>query len=424
MLGTDIIEIARVGESAKNSAFMSGVFTESERAYYEAHGKKAETLAGMFCAKEAVAKALGTGFRGFRPNDIEIYHDEAGAPQVRLLGSAKEKFPDAEPQVSISHCKEYATAVCILGGGGHSADAARNYTGKLTDADIRLLVEGKAKIITEADVEIRPRKTVSHKYDYGRVRVIAGSPEMIGAALLAHESAAAALRSGAGLATLCVPDSLRFVYQSRVKEETLCFLPDRDGKIIFERESLDGLFVKTDAILIGPGMGDNCELIKIIEYIKDNFAGTLVIDADGLNALAGKTDILREHKSKIILTPHMGEFARLTAGLYVDEIPVTERVCDFASRIGGVVAAKSATTVISDGKRVYFSTTGTPALAKGGSGDVLGGMIASFACRYSPIEAAMRGCYYFGKCAEDAQKSRSAESLLASDVIIGIPDIL
>lgn len=114
MLGTDIIEIERVSESAKSGAFISGVFTDCERAYYEAHGGRAETLAGMFCAKEAVAKALGRGFNGFRPNDIEIYHDDLGAPHVRLLGSAKKLFPDAEIEVSISHCFSYATATAIL----------------------------------------------------------------------------------------------------------------------------------------------------------------------------------------------------------------------------------------------------------------------------------------------------------------------
>ncbi len=301
---------------------------------------------------------------------------------------------------------------------GHIIGEGRNYCGNLVVADIGIRGESGVKAVAGDGLKLPARKTVSHKYNYGRVRVIAGSPEMMGASLLAHESAAAALKSGAGLAALCVPSSLRAVYQSRVKEETLCFLPDRDGKIVFDKQALDALFVKTGAILLGPGMGENPELIKIIEYIKDNFTGTFVIDADGLNALAANVEILNTHKADIILTPHAGEFARLTRGMFDDDMPVTDKVKKFAARFGIVVAEKSATTVISDGNETYLNTTGTPALAKGGSGDVLGGMIAAFACRMPPLNAALFGCYHFGKCAETAEKIYGSESLTASNIIV------
>jgi len=114
MIGTDIIEIERVRKSAENESFSAGAFTAAEREYYESHGKRAETLAGMFCAKEAVAKALGCGFRGFRPCHVEIMHDSLGAPRARLIGKAAELFPNAQIEISISHCAEYATAVAIV----------------------------------------------------------------------------------------------------------------------------------------------------------------------------------------------------------------------------------------------------------------------------------------------------------------------
>lgn len=113
MLGTDIIEIERVRRSAENEAFYNGVFTESEREYYSAHGKRAETLAGMFCAKEAIVKALGSGFNGIKPCDIEITHDELGAPRVRFSNRIAALVERVEAEVSISHCKEYATAVAV-----------------------------------------------------------------------------------------------------------------------------------------------------------------------------------------------------------------------------------------------------------------------------------------------------------------------
>ncbi len=114
MLGTDIIEISRVEKSIANPSFFLGVFTDTEREYYAAHGSRAETLAGMFCAKEAVAKALGTGFAGFRPSDIEILHTRAGAPYAELRGKAKEKFPTESVEISISHCKAYAVATALV----------------------------------------------------------------------------------------------------------------------------------------------------------------------------------------------------------------------------------------------------------------------------------------------------------------------
>ena len=302
---------------------------------------------------------------------------------------------------------------------GHIVGTGRNYCGNLVVADIGLRGKGSVQLVTGDDLTVPSRKPVSHKYHYGRVRIIAGSPTMIGAALLAHESAVAALKSGAGLVTLCVPESLRAAYQARVKEETLYFLPDSDGKILFDKERLDALFVKTGAILIGPGMGENDRLLSVIEYIKDRFDGTLVIDADGLNALAGHMEILSAHKANIILTPHMGEFERLCNGEFSDPfLSVTDKVRELSARYRVVIAAKSATTVISDGDKVYLNATGTPALAKGGSGDVLGGMIAAFACRSDPLLAALRGCYHFGKCAEVAEKIYGAESLLASNVIV------
>ena len=114
MIGIDIAEIERVREKATSETFLKSVFTAKEIEYYNSRGKKAETLAGMFCAKEAVAKALGTGFRGFRPSDIEVTHNELGAPEAELYGGAKELAGKREVHISISHCKEYATAMCFI----------------------------------------------------------------------------------------------------------------------------------------------------------------------------------------------------------------------------------------------------------------------------------------------------------------------
>ena len=114
MTGIDIVEIDRIREKAENETFLKSVFAESELNYYSSRGKRAETLAGMFCAKEAVAKALGTGFRGFRPIDVEILHDDLGAPKVKLNEKLVSVLKGRRIEISISHCNSYATAVCVI----------------------------------------------------------------------------------------------------------------------------------------------------------------------------------------------------------------------------------------------------------------------------------------------------------------------
>ncbi len=402
----------------------------------------ARTMGEAAAARQKACRALGVpecDAQAFRPQDFAFIVDAmlgtgCNRPLDGVVRDLVQKLNDGDTYVLAADmptglnadtgetdlaviADQTVTFSCVKA--GQIVGEGRNCCGTLTVADIGVRGEGATKVVTGDDLPLLQRRPVSHKYHYGRVRVIAGSPTMIGAALLAHESAAAALRSGAGLATLCVPASLKAAYQGRAKEETLCFLPDVDGKILLDKDSLDALFVKTGAILIGPGMGENDRLFDIIEYIKDNFAGTLVLDADALNAVAGRTRMLREHKGGLILTPHMGEFARLTQGMFSDPfISVGDKVRALAEDVHAVVAAKSATTVISDGNGVYLNVTGTPALAKGGSGDVLGGMVAAFACRYDPLAATLRACYHFGKCAEVAEKLYGAESLLAEHIIV------
>lgn len=113
MTGVDIIEIERIRAASARASFLRGVFTEGELRYWETRGKSAETLAGLWCAKEATVKALGCGFDGFRPTAVEISHAPGGAPAVVLHGKAAERFADIAVEVSVSHCKAYAVAVAI-----------------------------------------------------------------------------------------------------------------------------------------------------------------------------------------------------------------------------------------------------------------------------------------------------------------------
>ena len=167
------------------------------------------------------------------------------------------------------------------------------------------------------------------------------------------------------------------------------------------------------------GLGKNADLARIISYIAHNFKGPLVVDGDGLNALAACPDAVKGHSCELLLTPHVREFERLEKGVFGENsaLPDTDRTVALARALDAAVAMKSATTVISDGKEVWLNTTGTPAMAKSGSGDVLGGMTGAFALTLPPLEALKCACYYFGKAGERAAAEKGERSVLASDVI-------
>lgn len=298
---------------------------------------------------------------------------------------------------------------------GQIIGEGRNYCGRLSLFSIGLSAGAySAQIVDDERVKMPKRLTVSNKSTYGRVKIIAGSPAMPGGALLAHESALASLRSGAGYSTLCVPGSLAAAYQSRALEETLYMMPDKDGYIVYDEKVLDEIVKTASTVVIGMGLGENPEIIRIIRYLSRKDI-TLVIDADGLNALASDLSAVKDHKCRLILTPHVGEFRRL-AGEKSD--CGAEAVKMMAAGLDAVIAMKSATTVISDGKEVYLNITGSPAMAKAGSGDVLSGMIGAFAANFEPLDAIIRACYYFGKAGERSAKEKGEWSVLAGDIIL------
>ncbi len=298
---------------------------------------------------------------------------------------------------------------------------ARNYTGEILLDTLGIECECTGYVTGEDDARLPRRETVSHKGTYGKVRVVGGCDVMPGAPLMCFEAAVAASRSGAGLVTLCVPRSEKAAYQARVKETMLKFMPARDGALAFDKAAYDELLSGADVIAVGCGMGKDNDAARIVDYLAHNFRGTLVLDADALNAVAAYPEIIKNPTAKLILTPHVVEFERLCAEKNARESAeeYVARIKRYAADNGVVLAVKSATTVVTDGNEVYFNITGTPAQAKGGSGDVLCGIVAAFACILDPTKATVAATYRFGNAAIEAQKRLNSEvSVLASDIII------
>lgn len=273
------------------------------------------------------------------------------------------------------------------------------------------------RVFTENEISklFASRRMDSHKGTFGKLGIIAGSVGMTGAACL---SAQAALRSGAGIIQLAVPQSLNPIFEVKLTEQMTCPMPENEqGALARSRELIDFCDGKT-ALVIGPGISQGSQGQLFIPDILHTFSGTVVIDADGLNLIAKNPEVLQ--CGKCVVTPHLGEMSRLT-GLTVEQIAANQAgtALDFAKKYNTVVVLKSYVTVIAspDGN-VVFNVTGNSGMATGGSGDVLSGIIGSLAAQgYTAFEAAVIGAFVNGAAADTACETVSQISLCPSDTV-------
>lgn len=264
------------------------------------------------------------------------------------------------------------------------------------------------------------RDAFAHKGCFGRILLLCGSRGYSGAAALA---ALGALRSGAGLVYLCVPESIYQITASKLLEPIVLPMPDADGK--FSKATIDNIcsiLPKMDAVLIGPGMGVSHDTIHLTDWLLRNCNVPVVVDADGINVLAEHIDILRGRTSPTILTPHTGEFVRLGGSDCADRLIETIRI---AEKTGAIIVHKGHRTIIADGKVVYRNTTGNPGMAVGGSGDVLSGMItALLGQKIAPLEAAACSAWLHGAAGDVCAKKIGQYGMLPSDMLRVLPRLM
>lgn len=268
------------------------------------------------------------------------------------------------------------------------------------------------------------RKPCSYKGNFGQLLNIAGSLSYSGAAVMSTQSA---LRTGVGLCTLATPISVVKSLTGRLVENTFVPLPETDDGFIGEnaQEKVLCILPRISAISIGCGLGNSENTRKMTEYIIKNAKCPIIIDADGINSIADNINVLRERTGATILTPHLFEFSRI-CGKSPAEIQ-NDRIYSarhFAQEFGVTVVLKGANTVITDGDDVYVNTSGNPGLAKGGSGDVLCGIIAGLAAQnVNPFWAAVCGVYCHGYAADLAAENMPYATILATDVIDNLPRV-
>ena len=266
---------------------------------------------------------------------------------------------------------------------------------------------------------IPERKEDSHKGDYGKILLLCGSRGFTGAAALA---ARGALRSGAGLVYLAVPESIYAIEATKLDEPVVMPLPDENGMLSESAcDKIRELLPKMDAVLFGCGSGLGKGPEAVLKLLLTEAKCPLVIDADGITLTAKHKDILRDRQFPTILTPHEGELARLSP----PEGEKQQATMTFAKELGIVLLRKGYRTLITDGEEIYVNFSGNPGMAVGGSGDVLAGIIVSLLGQgMKPLEAAACGAWFHGRAGDLCAETIGMRGLLPSDMVEMLPRLL
>ena len=308
------------------------------------------------------------------------------------------------------------------------------YVGHLEVIDIGIpvfLVEEaglRTSLVESSEIEpyLTPRRPDAHKGNFGHLLVLAGSPGKTGAAAL---TCLGALRCGAGLVTLGIPAGLNPIMEVKLTEAMTIPLAETDGGTLASSAApaIAEARKTMSCLAIGPGLSTDPETSALVRSLISASTGPTVVDADGLNALVDHLDCLEGASGPIVLTPHPGEMGRL-AGISSKEVQ-TQRLTlavEFARKHGVTLVLKGARTLVAapDGE-VFIIPTGNPGMATGGMGDVLTGMIASFAAQgYEATRAAVLGAYFHGLAGDRVARERGPVGLLAGDLLDPLPALI
>jgi NAD(P)H-hydrate epimerase len=292
---------------------------------------------------------------------------------------------------------------------------------QLADAgSVRHVVGLLIFMVTPALPCLPERPLESHKGDFGRALIVGGSRGMSGAVALAGMGA---LRAGAGLVTLAVPDDCLETVAAFEPSYMTRPLPSKDGQLqLVAKEELPGLIDVATCVACGPGLGRGRQLEQLVGWLYESVRVPLVVDADGLHALAMRSRGLADAAGPRILTPHPGEFRRLVSDNSSPAQQLRSRAVELARVHGIVIVFKGHRTLVTDGEHVIENDTGNPGMATGGSGDVLTGVITALVCQgLSPREAAQLGVHVHGMAGDLAARDLGQVSLVARDLVDYLP---
>ena len=394
-----------------------------------------DTVFKLFSSSALIVDAVyGTGFKGELPPQIKAcfsYAARCGKIIVAMDVPSGGNCTTGETAENTLQCDYTFTFGCLKI--GMLSEPLKSLCGKITVADIGFTEEcfrhadNIAEDLTEEYVySLFPKRNEnSYKTQFGRLLNVAGSRCMSGAALL---STAAALRSGVGLCTLASTEEVINRISASVPEATLLPLQSDSCGTVSEKsaDNLLKFMQNSTAVLIGPGLAVSDGTKSVVSSIIKNADCPVILDADGINCITDCIDIIRSTKNKLIITPHQGELERLYKAAFGNEAEESADRLAMATAISReynvIVVSKGVPNyIIGDGK-LYVCKAGNPGLSRGGSGDVLSGIIAAFtAMGLAPSDAAAAGVFLHGKAADIAAEKLSQQGMLPSDVINQLP---
>lgn len=382
-------------------------------------------------AQIVVDCVFGTGFHGELPEHAAELLTAANNRPVRVAVDVPSGVNSDTGEYDTRCFKATETHVLAAMKKGLLNPAALELCGRIIPQDIGIdwscYKEFEAIFDGDYSRGVLPERTPgAHKGTFGRLLNIAGSLSYSGAAVM---STRAALRSGTGLCTLAAPVSTVRALTGTLVENTFLPLPETPDGFVGEnaQNAIAPILPNVNAVAIGCGLGNSENTRKLTEYIIKNAQCPIIIDADGINSIADNINVLKERTGRTVITPHPLEFSRISglsvAEIQRDRIGAAKR---FAAEYGVTVLLKGAYTVVSDsmGDEVAVNTTGSAALAKGGSGDVLTGIIAAMLAQgIPPYIAASSGAYCHGYAADLLCRTMHPASILASDIINTLPEV-
>jgi len=415
---------------------------------FEALGGRVHVLEGMAGTRRLTAVAaesdlivdalLGTGFRGplrHPLREVVAILNEARASGAEVVAVDIPSGLDADTGSVPGACVEADLTVTLgFAKVGCFVDPGRAAVGELEVVDIGIPAAAATHLperyrllaAEEAARLLPPRARSDHKGRFGRLLVIGGSVGFLGAAGMAG---LAALRAGGGLVTIAVPESLEGALASRSAETMTLGWPET-GRGTLSLRAVDqalAAMAAADAVALGPGLSREPETAELIRHLVGRMTCPLVLDADGLNAFAGRLDELRTKSGRIILTPHVGEMARLTGR---DRVAVEtgrlELPGEVAAATGQVVLLKGSPSVVAaPGRAAVLCERGNPGMATAGSGDVLSGVILGLLGQgLAPYDAAAMGMVVHAAAGDRAALRLGEVGLVAGDIASEIPVVL
>ena len=311
---------------------------------------------------------------------------------------------------------------------GHFLNLAKDVMKRKINVDIGIKpLSEEIFLLEESDVAgfLGERPNFSNKGTYGYTALIGGSKRYSGAVRLAG-MANAAMRAGAGVVKVALPGALYHDLLPLILESTVFPLSDANGEAVYNETELKELTANVKTAAFGMGIGVSEETSKMLMYLLKNYKGRLIIDADGLTLLSRMDRIvLKGAACEVVLTPHLKEFERLT-GKRIDEILVSpiDTARAYASETNTVVLLKGPSTIITDGRVTYITDAGCTGMATAGSGDVLSGILSAVCANGELVLSVAAGAYINGKAGELAQEKYGAVSMVASDTVGCIPEVI